>query len=61
MFLDSGAGIVSPVFSLSIEQRNKICKANDLGVVWCGEAILNGQTDKSFTCLQMLVNKSLTW
>ena len=38
-------------FSRSIEQQKQIysCKANSLGVVWCGVAIMNRQIVYVFT------------
>ena len=48
-------------YSRSIELQKQFynCEANSLGVVWCGVAIMNGQI--VYTCLQLVVNKSLTW
>ena len=51
-FIDSGAGIILSSymvhFSPSIEQRSNY-EANDVGVVWCGVAIMNGQIVYVFT------------
>ena len=61
-FIDSGAGLVLSIrFLLAavLNSKNNFIIVKLSVRVWCGVAIMNGQiADKSFTCLQMLVNKS---
>ena len=52
-FIDSGAGLVLSIwFVLAVVEQHKqiySCKANSLGVVWCGVAYNYGQIVYVFT------------
>ena len=55
-FIDSGAGLVLSIWfiiAIVLTSKNNFIIVKLTVWVWCGVAVINGQIDKSFTCLHV--------